>query len=192
MYTLYQERIANEVFGLGLPVTTSVLRSRFRELAKGCHPDLGGDAEEFKELKGHFDFLVAYAVDESKEEKSGLTYEGVHISTLGRGYPLLVHAVSCLPCEGRGWNKVYLASKIYRSCDRCREGRGRDGRRCGYCLGEGELVRITSVIKRILLCTTCEGKGEVRVPNAVLKRGDIAGKRAHNKKARRRYAKVTA
>lgn len=50
----------NAMNELGLPFDADqeIIKKRFRELAKQCHPDAGGDAEQFIKMKERFDALM--------------------------------------------------------------------------------------------------------------------------------------
>lgn len=55
-------------FGLKLPCSEDQLLDAYRQLVKTCHPDLGGDRDEFLKLQRHFEqartLVMSQALDE--------------------------------------------------------------------------------------------------------------------------------
>lgn len=43
------------------PFTSEALKQQFRDQCKTLHPDAGGDAEKFKEMRAEFDKVIEFA-----------------------------------------------------------------------------------------------------------------------------------
>ncbi len=173
----YQSDLAKDVLGLKWPFTENILKQRFRELAKNTHPDLGGDAEDFKRLKEAVDFLLPFVENTSTSSDLIFTHQGNRIASLGKGYPLNVNAVTCLSCDGKGYvRRPRVVSEEGVSCIICLRGwvYTKNGLRlrCKHCEG-GWVFNFATKGVDIHTCSDCEGKGEIRTVNAVLSRGSL-------------------
>ena len=182
MDTLVVEKAV--ILNLEVPFTKEELKHNFRELCFKYHPDLGGSAEKFKEIKDAYDLLLPFCVTScDKEVVLNTTVEGSLIFDLGKGLGGLVNSDDCPNCKGKGWYKAFHRDFSHEEiCYACNgtgghgsifsflEGRGR-WQPCSICMGLG-IIHRRSVPKEVLhTCLNCKGTGQIRILNPVLWKG---------------------
>lgn len=173
-----------KILGLIYPFTEDELKHAFRTGAFACHPDTGGNKEDFIKLKDAYDSLLPMCMIgelSQLEKKQSRTFEGDRLDSLGRGLPDTVNGTKCKVCFGLGHCDRYHTDYLNRrTCKRC-GGSGflRRGSRiswsglffgmstCPICGGRGEesdprRVKVTHT------CSQCKGTGEIEIFNPAL------------------------
>ena len=108
------------IFQLQFPPTAEDLKKEFRSLSQQGnyrHPDVGGTAEGFKELKLTYDNIVSLCIELNIGKKQSrdvalVTVQGQLLSSLGKGLDNTTNSVSCLDCDSIGYtsfiDRVFL------------------------------------------------------------------------------------
>lgn len=107
-----------KVLGVDLPTDATTLKKAFRVIARKCHPDVGGDAEDFKKAKDAFDFLVSSSVLSDGTRRTDTTREGDLLINLGHGLGPRKNGKSCDTCNGAGYTGGFQKN-MYSTCYRC-------------------------------------------------------------------------
>ncbi len=148
--TYIQDKL-QELFGLSFPVSRILLTSRFRELAKVHHPDMGGTEGKFKELYEAYQELLSYVSEDTQFFEMERATDGRLLVDLGKGLGRVTNGVSCRRCEGEGYYQVTLYREVVgeSSICRCRKVRCRRCNSGKFTLRSG----------RVVDCLTCKGSG---------------------------------
>jgi len=152
-------------------VTLQDVKSMYRFRAFKCHPDMGGNAEEFRKLKDAYDTVLEntdrLTVD-SDVEGIEYTADGYPISALGKGLgdKDIMGSMGCTNCQGKGYKIInvvdtFSGRTVY--CPKCK-GAGYTESRCTKCRGYGKImgkICTNCYGKRVFryTCTYCEGVG---------------------------------
>ena len=119
--------------GLAFPFTSSELTSAFRRCALLAHPDRGGDAQKFREVKDAHEWLKNLAA--SDPVGNG------HHNQFGIGLDKKVNAKRCDTCGGCGYldstGSVWLTGRRKPTRIQCHE-----------CKGAGEVRIYNPVIRK--------------------------------------------
>ncbi len=189
-----------ETLKLVYPFTKQELDHTYRTRAFECHPDKGGDAKEFINVKDAYDILLPMCVlANEKDIITHTTIEGDLIFNLGNGLGDLVNSSDCLECQGKGWHKTthtsYGTGKICPVCD----GRGEvrtanksliwwlNWRPCRRCKGLGSLGFTEVQHETLHTCHNCKGAGQIEIMNPALKKGRMQRQKQVNKSNKKRY-----
>jgi DnaJ-class molecular chaperone len=173
---LYNPAIEKQakLLGITYPFTNSELKNAFTQLAFKCHPDKGGNTEQFIAVKDAYDFLKGFAVNTNTNTQ--ITAEGDLLSNLGKGLGDLVNQKPCSFCHGKGCEyKQHYDYTYDRVCTIC-HGRGFIGRSyniCFVCMGTGGIGRHEKSITQMHTCHKCKGTGYIEVLNPVLPKNKI-------------------
>lgn len=133
--------LAREIFGLELPCTRAVLKSKYRKLIWKLHPDHGGAEEEFVAVQRAYELLLA---DEH-------TFSDSPRRARGR----------CGICGGSGWARLYDDKWTpFRPCFTCFTCRSTLG--CRRCMPRGFHVQKSNV-RKFMACRSCHGSGETMI-----------------------------
>jgi len=154
----YEEALYN----LGLlerpKVTLADVKAEYRRQAFLHHPDRGGDAEKFKELKASYELVLEFRHQLTQEEDIldiEYTADGYPVSDLGLGLGSdVMGAKPCEDCRGKGHVVRFRGRRepVSIPCPRC-EGNGVLYYRCKKCRGYGKIMGKT--------CPECEGAGRL-------------------------------
>lgn len=142
------QNLARDHLGIQLPSTENEIKAAFRAKSKEVHPDHGGSAASFIQLKDIYRLLDEwprndgriYSVNEAKNS-IGHTVDGTPLHALGKG-------------ERKKWGDTPI--------------------KCPDCKGMGYTAN-TDVPDgpRYFTCFDCGGTGEIYVWNPVLRSSDI-------------------
>jgi DnaJ-class molecular chaperone len=149
-------------FHIQLPTTESVLKSAFRRASRELHPDLGGDAEQFKQMKSIYDAVLKASLVMADDGATIIDsilriVDGTPLTDLGLGLGANTNGRDCEQCYRRGWHKHEERKSA--SCKVC-DGVGITFF-CFACQGSGKFKLRSG---RIVECRGCRGAG-VRTPN---------------------------
>lgn len=151
-------------FGVELPVSADELKTAFRTKSLELHPDKGGDAEKFIEMKDVYDFLVSLPdvftrSDENPSVKCRCATDGTPLYELGLGLGPTKNGRDCPRCGRKGYTVRHGTS--YTVCEECNE-LGMVPRKvkvdCKYCKGSGKFTQRNS--RRVVDCLACGGSGK--------------------------------
>jgi DnaJ-class molecular chaperone len=154
-----------EIFGLevGSSQSKQYIKKVYRARSLTLHPDMGGDADEFRELTDAFRVLEKVFKDnvERGDDSDIEVSPGKRLSELGKGYPITDSARTCDRCEGKGYN-VFSGQRRgtgeFKKCPTC----GGDGLLwypCKRCGGTGRYVH-PKAKKDVGECHMCKGSGK--------------------------------
>lgn len=195
--TLHSLNAQLEILRLEYPFTKQELDHSYRTRAFESHPDVGGNAEEFKQVKEAYDLLIPFCV--LSNGTNGINYktiEGDLICDLGRGLGPTTNSDDCPECKGKGWyehtHTTYGESVTCPVCD----GSGkvktvhnydfwdirwwRNYRPCRRCKGSGYLGWREILHKTLHTCLNCKGTGQIEILNPVLQKGGVWGEPRKN------------
>ena len=193
-------RVAKEMFGLELPMQEAELKRAWRRECKRLHPDVNPtrDHSAIARVNDAYQYLLSFlgskAFIDSVTNEQTKTMDGYDIALLGRGLPAnmngsrchrcngagyetklmryeratCTHQTPCIPCKGSG--QFILRNNNRVQCKRC-QGRGQSTHddACYLCLLENNVKPVYCRFR----CFTCEGTGEVRIFNPVIKKTAI-------------------
>lgn len=157
--------LAETYFGLTLPVNSVDLKKAYRAQCMKLHPDVGGDARDFKAMNEIYKRLteedvIAYTfASESEFRGAARTVDGLLLSELGLGLGPTTNGVDCYACKHKGYLVAYNKKRV--RCSLC-NGLGVEPFivACNACKGTGKFKQARS--KRIVECRVCNGSGEYR------------------------------
>jgi DnaJ-class molecular chaperone len=164
--------LAAKYFGVDLPVFSTVLKSKFRELSRKLHPDVGGNETAFKDMKAAYDAIqkagmviqgdIASSADADK--KILRTSDGTPLTELGLGLGPNTNGKDCMECAGRGYRAWEDRNRrIHHQCY---------GIGCRACKYRGYFE--AEAVMKYRKCEACEGKGEIKIYNPVILKGAMS------------------
>jgi len=169
------EALAYQHFKLPAFFTLQDIKDAYRSRSKELHPDRGGDAVEFREMKAAYDKLIKYAVPNFiSAERLPRTRDGSYLHELGLGLGPRVNGKPCPSCDRRGYHRIEEAQYVKAGeCRKCRGLGTRGWRICTDCGGRGHYLRRVEPKIVFERCYKCTGTGELEVFNCVIPKGAI-------------------
>ena len=189
---MIQTELCQRIFNLNFPPTEIELKSKFRDLAHKSHPDRGGSAEVFRELRDAYDMLLGYTTEAKKYIDK--TTQGDLLVDLGQGLGPTTNGDHCKGCNSLGYRvETRSTGNIQQPCPFCDTKCGRCAGRgkltsgpCPECQGRGTFINHYCTFCRgrrywskplmtqvYVTCSTCGGKGEIWIMNPVLPKGAV-------------------
>lgn len=160
--------LAKEHFNLSLPFSIGDLKKAHRKSSRELHPDLGGNAEKFKNMQSAYDFLLklqgkAFGIFKETEIDGVIeqTVNGILLSELGLGLSLTKNGKDCSKCNHRGYTVRY--GRKWTVCDYCDDyGSAPREFPCCACNGTGKFTQMRT--KKVVDCRVCNGTGVFKHP----------------------------
>lgn len=164
---------AKKTFGLDFPVQKREMTRAFRAMCVSLHPDQGGAAQEFFEMKKLYDAIRDNPRFVAGADSPLRTMSGILLSELGNGLGSTTNGKECADCDGNGYTSQAGRHSI--ACRRCDYLGFYKGRACRTCGGTKELPLLYDNPCSHHLCSNCNGTGETEMFNPVFTKGVLTG-----------------
>lgn len=131
--------LVKEIFSLSVPFSEEDLKNAYKREAKKAHPDVGGTKEAFQKLQDAY--TVCSKMISTHVGDQATTETGELLSELGKGLGNFKNGVTCVGCNGKGYQM---------------------NRRWSLSARDREYASV---------CYSCKGTGETEIFNPVIPKG---------------------